>query len=774
MPLEGDANYKKISDYIEGEIQDLANEESAEEGHDESLPKKLADLVIAMRAVFHERLSLETIMPPGEMFPLFKHQLEAMMDQLHLPLELQTILKVRLESYKEEYGKGVDYETIFEGVKEDFPDESEILGHLLPYVESLAQCPEKIEPEKLGETLIQQVKNILRQADLPLDLEDRILATCEWAVNHPEELPVHARKESDSPLAPDWIAAQVKEQFHTNLKKYNRTIALAISISILVGVITCVYVAKKYHMLGIDELRKKYPEIANKYLPEEQPPPVPMGTQDAELKKRQAMGFIESILASNSSFAATNLKDLADEEKQSAIKENARNLYKSMKMAGMPLTAKNITFCLAEQQKESDFRINPEKPWEAILKKLTRFHVRLGWFERDINVLEEIKPFTEQFPELKYRFDYYMRTLKDCKTEFDLYQWAQNLSNTLEKGKLRQLVFQIFENGKGMKITLANLFKSPQEVLDYVVNKLRHMPSTFGIYQVNVDRAIHNAHDDYLEMAKHPEWLPLVRNGKIDRDLLIRSLVRAPNDPKKNDLLPRHVAEAFILKYYLKLAIEANDLNRNGSVDDNEVYYAASDYHSGPYSCRGAAIQHFINRLLALNPPLRMDGDLAIFNEEGDIDTGKMSQTEEMLNRYVNTYLPLSEKQELLSHIRHERGIPDGKKLSKEDEADLLKLLIHEFVAKGKSVELRGEPLWKILEKKPAFQPRMSPVDAERASSEPAYPEKVSRIYNDLYPQGKIWLDRNSQINNRQINGGKFKRQKIPATSIKKNGNGKK
>ena len=79
------------------------------------------------------------------------------------------------------------------------------------------------------------------------------------------------------------------------------------------------------------------------------------------------------------------------------------------------------------------------------------------------------------------------------------------------------------------------------------------------------------------------------------------------------------------MKYYLGNIIEANDFNKDKNVDSNEFKYAIADYHAGIYASRNAAVQAALNKKLRKN--LVIDGDLSFYNENGEPDISRESNT---------------------------------------------------------------------------------------------------------------------------------------------------
>lgn len=187
-------------------------------------------------------------------------------------------------------------------------------------------------------------------------------------------------------------------------------------------------------------------------------------------------------------------------------------------------------------------------------------------------------------------------------TELDYYKWTQDVLKVFEVLKANHTSLKLAES--------TGLF-------DKILNKLKHNPNTFGLFQVNVDRLIDN-----LSINDLPKEL-LDKKGKIDRNKLVFALSGDQNNISKADMMD------IIIKYHLSKYIKAHDLNSPA-----DFKFLAAETNSGFMSTYKAAIQEKLNLELGTN--LLIDGDLSNFHENtSKIDWSKTSNTQNALYKFI-------------------------------------------------------------------------------------------------------------------------------------------
>jgi len=384
-----------------------------------------------------------------------------------------------------------------------------------------------------------------------------------------------------------------------------------------------------------------------------------------ELSNKEAVFTVKSIIEKDKNFEKYNLKLKTNAEKEKLLLEFANKIVDSMQHADIKKTEENICFLLTLSQMETGFRgdIRSGKViWEQAKKKYGNFFDIIA---RSIltGVLDE-------------KWNLYSLQLQKCQNEKELYEWAQKLADDFEdienpvsigyavkKSTISQSIIKQGLDKYGKTVNTG------QEALEEVVKLLRQKPGTLGMFQINVDISIRYAEQDIKNIENHPQFKKFVKNGKIDRDLLVRSVFK--HDDSDVTLFPQSVAEGFLMKYYLGNIIEANDFNKDKNVDSNEFKYAIADYHAGIYASRNAAVQAALNKKLRKN--LVIDGDLSFYNENGEPDISRESNT-------MKALLEFSEK------------------LTGEQRSGMSALeCVKSFVTEGKNKNLENHLLWKHL-----------------------------------------------------------------------------
>ncbi len=402
--------------------------------------------------------------------------------------------------------------------------------------------------------------------------------------------------------------------------------------------------------------------------------------REAEIHAKAVRNAI-SALRLSSTFQKAVLANVPREEQKEFLRQYSEELIISMELAGIQTAPGNIAYVITSRLMESAFQPRIRRNGEEMIAKMYREY---GNKIRAVELAMYLKP------DLKRKYEAYKEELSQCRYEDEVYAWSQKLAADLESeepgslgaiirddSSLREPVEALLKEFYGEEIT--------GDPLEFVAWKCRHKPSTIGRHQINIDITLSNANKDVANIANHPEWKRLVTSEEsIDRDLLVRSLFE--HDNEDSSLLPRHIAEGFILHYYMKPIIETNDLNGNGEIDDNEMSFMGADYYAGLYASRNAAVQGALNNFPQYS--LVVDGDLCFYDVNGEPDLKRMSNTMLALTNFATTLSP--EQRKGLS--------PD--------------LFVKTFVRLSKQPDLEDHPLWQILIVDPGKPLRVIPGEA--------------------------------------------------------------
>lgn len=401
-----------------------------------------------------------------------------------------------------------------------------------------------------------------------------------------------------------------------------------------------------------------------------------------EMPPEEAMRYLTSALRGNKEFSYVHLLGKRGAERQKTVEQYARDLIDGARTAGIRVTKSNLTYLITIQEGESSFKVNPEKQGAEILQ---------GLMDKMVDKIAELPGKTRaeaaadveellKDPVIKSKYDKFALKLVACKTELDLYNWAQTV---LREPELEALIDAMKD-----KLWYVPDIMIDREMAKYK-RKLESKPASFGAYQVNVDILIHNAEADMARVRSHPEWSSFVKNGRINRDLLIRSMVQ---DPNAAHVLPENVANSFVLAYYVKPVIEGNDIDGDGSLQLADIPYAAADHHAGLYASRNTAVQKALNKKIGTH--LALDGDICNYDANGDPDVDNPSNTMRALIDYA------------------EQLEGDGK-LQGDPET-----LVKEFVSLSRSPEFTSHPLYAMIFPEEQQIARKLPSGAKRGKEE--------------------------------------------------------
>jgi len=392
---------------------------------------------------------------------------------------------------------------------------------------------------------------------------------------------------------------------------------------------------------------------------------------------------IERTLSRRSEFKAAAAR--AEVPVDEFAEQRAKQLIETMTYMGLELTRDNAALLMTLQLQEGSFYRETEKSGEEIVMNFENKYGRK---------VDGVRFALGAYPPLQKFIEDQETLLKECKSEHDLYVWANNLADKIESDWSGDAVPPMAQKA------LASLleFVMEEEIddpVEFSVDKLRKEPSTLGRYQINIDNVLVAASADIDEIKRHPEWSALVKeDGSLDRDLLARSLFYNEN-PAVAGLLKRSVAEAFILKYYLVPIMESNDLSKPGDLSKNEALYIGADFHAGPYASRNTAVQDGLNKMnMGGGEQLVLDGDLCFYGDDRLPDLSRQSNTMKGLLKFA----------EFIDESKLEGMTPE--------EA------VKTFVALSRGPELESHPLWKALIVDNSLDPRVVPSGADTDNPE--------------------------------------------------------
>lgn len=377
-----------------------------------------------------------------------------------------------------------------------------------------------------------------------------------------------------------------------------------------------------------------------------------------EVDTTKEVAFVQRVLLRDSVFNREVLDGVSASQREAVAARYAEDFIQSMQLSGIPLHPNNIRYLLTVSKMESAFGRTTRSGREILEQAQSKY----GFSLRAVEVAMSLNS------KLSGKYEWYKRSLTECTNEQELYEWGQALATDLE-GELGDQVRSSATIGGIQKMLEIYNGESSEDPVKAAIETLRHKPSTIGKYQVNVDILIKNASQDLPAISRHPVWGRLVKGDTIDRDLLVRSLF--DHDDSDAHLLPQYAAEGFVMGYYMAPILRNNDLNNNGSVDENEVGYSAADFHAGSYASRNAAVQAALNQ--EMGAQLVVDGDLSLYDVNGDPRTDKPSATMSTLFQFAER-LPVSQRGGMSS-----------------EEA------VRSFVLAGKKDTLENHPLWQAL-----------------------------------------------------------------------------
>lgn len=336
------------------------------------------------------------------------------------------------------------------------------------------------------------------------------------------------------------------------------------------------------------------------------------------------------------------------------------HLFESMKKSGIKITENNIRYIVAILQRESGMSHDPLK-WHAKLTKekrkegLTYGGVMLDEFQDLLSyVPDALTPDFLKENTYNEQEQAIIEGVKKCDTDLQFYIWAQRTLATLRdnpnifKALERTLPDGIFR-AVGEKVR--SIFKKhkfsieqTETVRSAMIRYLENFPETFGAFAVNANIIVARMNADMTGVQNDPELRKLLRDGKVNRDLLVRNLCQ---DSSLGPLQKINEATALsiALKYYVKPNIYA--IADNGEIQDETVQYAFIDHHLGVAASRNTAIQSKLNQLSQLpnatplfpeGKPLELDGDLVSYN--GLRMSDEVSNTQKAIENFIQRYMP--------------------------------------------------------------------------------------------------------------------------------------
>jgi hypothetical protein len=212
-------------------------------------------------------------------------------------------------------------------------------------------------------------------------------------------------------------------------------------------------------------------------------------------------------------------------------------------------------------------------------------------------------------------------------TEYDFYEWTQ---------RLQTLWVKVRDKNGTIDLLTGNSISG-------MVKKLEHTPSSFGLWQINVDRFMktirkNGAINRFSQLVNLSE--------KKLRDELVKAL------SGKSSKLTKEQTISLITEGFLKPRFENHSQGEN-----DDVKYMAVENMAGEMSTYRAAIQEKLNKILSPSPSLVLDGDLAILDPYTfDVDwnaTSATGKTYQALGDYIdqNARDLTSSKQQIIKEL---------------------------------------------------------------------------------------------------------------------------
>ncbi len=320
----------------------------------------------------------------------------------------------------------------------------------------------------------------------------------------------------------------------------------------------------------------------------------------------------------------------------------SQEILSAMHASGIPVTHENTAYIAGILMNESGVNHNPLK-WgregagKAILARFDSY----GMKALEIAIKAVLTRDETQYIETG------KASLGRCKTELDFYRWSQEQLSALNRTQSlfsNESSFRTFAE-KGLSLG-ASILKAwgidtdiaPGEgVRPFLLRTLSKKPETFGAMQLNADMLLARMNADLASVQKHPEFKKLIISGRISRDLLVRNLLQDPSLSPANKI-SRAASLELGFSYYVRPIIFAY-APRDGKLKPANIKYATADHLFGMFASRNSDIQQNLNRILGIEPPLIVDGDLVNYEKDGRISS-KTSSTETAVQRFITQHIP--------------------------------------------------------------------------------------------------------------------------------------